>query len=82
MHTCSVVSDSYSPMDCSARLLCPWDGFPRQEHQCGLPFPLQGTLLTQVSNLRLLHWQADPLPLSPREAIVKKSSGSEIFLDK
>lgn len=87
MYTCSVVSDSCSLMDCSARLLCPWDGFPQQEHQCGLPFPLQGTLLTQVSNLRLLHWQADPLPLShlesPREAIVEKIflCGSEIFLD-
>ena len=46
----------------------------------------RGSFLTQGSNLRLLHWQADPLPLShlesPREAIVEKSSDYEIFLDK
>ena len=42
-------------------------GFPRQEHWSGLPFPPPGDLLTQGSNpslLRLLHWQADCLPLS------------------
>ena len=37
-------------------LLCPWD-FPGN-------FLLQDIFLTQGSNLRLLHWQADFLPLS------------------
>ena len=43
-------------------------GIPRQEYWSGLPFLLQGIFPTQGSNsclLRLLHWQADSLPLSP-----------------
>ena len=36
----------------------------RQEYWIGLPFLLQGIVLTQGSNPRLLHWQADSLPLS------------------
>ena len=31
----------------------------------GCHFLLQGIFLTQGSNLRLLHWQADSLPLAP-----------------
>ena len=46
-----------------AGLLCPWD-FPRKEYQSGLRFLLQGFFLNQGSNLHLLHWQADSLPLS------------------
>ena len=40
-------------------------GFSRQEYRSGLHFLLQGILLTQGWNPRLLHWQADSLPLSP-----------------
>ena len=36
-------------------------GFPRK---MGYHFLLQGIILTQGSNPRLLHWQADSLPLS------------------
>ena len=46
-------------------------GFPRQEYWNGLPFPSPGIMPTQGSNLHLLHWQANSLPLchleSPRE---------------
>ena len=41
-------------------------GFSRQEYCSGLHFLLQGIFQTQGSNLcllRLLHWQADSLPL-------------------
>ena len=43
-------------------------GFFRQEHWSGLPFPPPGVLLTQGSNLpllHLLHWQAGSLLLAP-----------------
>ena len=39
--------------------------FSKQEYRSGLPFPYSGYIfLTQGSNLNLLHWQADSLPLS------------------
>ena len=38
--------------------------FPRQEHWNGFHFLLQGIFLIQRSNLCLLDWQADSLPLS------------------
>ena len=37
--------------------------FFRQESWSGLPFPLQGIFPTQGSNLHLLLWQADSVPL-------------------
>ena len=37
-------------------------GFCRQEYWSGLPFPPPGDLLTQGSDPRLLHGQADSLP--------------------
>ena len=43
-------------------------GFSKPKYQGGLPFPLQGIFLTQGSNLHLLHWQADSLPLSHQES--------------
>ena len=50
-------------------------GFPRQEYQSGLPFLPQGIFPTKGSNLHLLHWQADSLPLShqgsPLRVVVK-----------
>ena len=46
-----------------------WDPIHcRQEFRSMLPFPIAGDLPTQGSNphlLRLLHWQADTLPLAP-----------------
>ena len=41
----------------------PWD-FPGKRTGVCCHFLLQGVFLTQESNLRLLHWQADSLPLS------------------
>ena len=38
-------------------------GFSRQEYWNGLPFPSLGIFPTQRLNPRLLHWQADSLPL-------------------
>ena len=43
--------------------LCPWN-FPGSNTGVGCHFFLQGTFLTQESNLCLLHWQVDSLPLS------------------
>ena len=51
------MSDSCDPRDCS----------PPSSSVCGISqahFFLQGIFPTQGSNLRLLHWQADSLPLS------------------
>ena len=39
-------------------------GFPGKNTRMGCHFLLQGIFLTQDSNPRLLHWQADSLPLS------------------
>ena len=38
--------------------------FYRLEYWSGLPFPLGGIFPTWGSNLHLLHWQADSLPMS------------------
>ena len=49
-----------------ARFLCPWD-YPGKNNGPSCHFLLQGIFPTQGSNLcllRLLHWQADSLPLS------------------
>ena len=56
------------PMDCSptTRLFCPWN-FPDKNTRVGCHFLLQGIFPTQGLNphlLRLLHWEADSLPLS------------------
>ena len=50
-----------------ARLLCPWDS-PGKNTGVGFHALLQGIFLTYGSNLsllRLLHWQAGSLPLVP-----------------
>ena len=55
------------PMDCSPRLLCPWDS-PAMNTGVSCHFLLQGIFPIQGSNpclLCLLHWQADSLPLVP-----------------
>ena len=64
---CSVMSDSLQPHGLQpAKLLCPWD-FSGKNTGMGSHFLLQGIFPTQGSNpylLQLLHWKADPLPLS------------------
>ena len=57
-----------------ARLFCPWD-FPGKNTEVSCHFLLQGVFLTQGSNLCLLHWQADSLPLSHRESTPDKTLG-------
>ena len=55
-----------NPMDCSLPGSSVWD-FPGQITGVSSHFLLQGIFLTQGSNtclLRLLHWQADSLPLN------------------
>ena len=60
---CSVESNSFQPhTQLSARLLCPWDS-PDKNTGVACHFLLQGVFLTQESNLSLLYWQADSLPL-------------------
>ena len=52
---CSVMSDSLRPHGLQPfRLLCPWD-FPGKNTGVGCHFLLQGSFLTQGSNLCLLH---------------------------
>ena len=53
--SCQVVSDSQDPMDCIVCQVPLSMGFSRQEYWSGLPFPSPGILLTQESNLGLLH---------------------------
>ena len=46
------------------RYLYPWN-FPGKNTGVGYHFLLQRIFLTQVSNLHLLHWQKDSLPMAP-----------------
>ena len=57
------------PMDCSLQVPLSM-GSPRQEYWSGLLFLFQGIFVTQGLNPYLLHWQADSLPLSQKEALV------------
>ena len=60
----SVMSDSLRPHGLKPiRLLCPWD-LPGKNTGVGYHSLLQGIFPTQASNLHLLHWQTDSLPLS------------------
>ena len=60
-------------MDCSPPgSSAPWD-IPRQEYWSGLPFLLQGILLTQQSTPYLLHWQVHSVPLSHQGSPQKAS---------
>ena len=63
-----VVSDSFATPWTVTRQAPLSMEFSGQEYWGGLSFPTPGDLLTQGSNphlLRLLHWQADSLPLAP-----------------
>ena len=58
-----LMSDSLWPYGLQpTRFLCPWS-FPEKNIGMGCHFLLQGIFLTQGSNLHLLHWQTDSLPL-------------------
>ena len=63
----SVVLDSFmTPWTVAPpppKLLCPWD-FPGKNTGVGCHSLLQGIFPTQGSDLHLLHWQVDSLPLS------------------
>ena len=71
IHAHLVLVLSYSITSCrplrphglAPRLLCPWDS-PGKNTGVGCHFLLQGIFLTQGSNLHLLHWQTDSLPLA------------------
>ena len=67
------------PMDCPARLLCPWDSLGNNTG-VGCHGLLQGVFLTQGLNpglLRLQHWQTCSLPLASPGKSVKHQGGSE-----
>ena len=65
-HVCarSVTSDSLWPHGLQPNsFLCPWHSLGKNTGVCSHSL-LQGIFQTQGSNLRLLNWQADSLPLS------------------
>ena len=72
-HCCCLVTKScltfcvpmgYSPPgSCGMEIPCPW-GFLGKNTGVGFHFLLQGILVTHGSNMCLLHWQVDSLPLS------------------
>ena len=59
LYTCNILATPWQP--CQAP--CPWDS-PGKNTGVGCHFLLQGIFPTQGSDLRLLHWQTDSLPLS------------------
>ena len=68
-----------------ARLLCPWDSLGKNTG-VGHHALLQRIFLTLGSNLHLLHWQADSLPLShlgsPYNKTLSVKASSELFLSQ
>ena len=84
IYVCSVTQSCLtlcSPME--QRLLCPWD-FPGKNAEVGCHFLLQDIFPTQGSNLRLLLWQGDSLPLShlgsPQKLIINMNYFYKVFL--
>ena len=70
----SVVSDSVQLHGLSlTRLLCLWD-FSGKNAEVGCHLLLQGIFLTQGSNLYLLHWKVESLPLSYLGRALKSSN--------
>ena len=53
-----------TPMDYEARQVSLSKGFPGKNTEVSCHFLLQGIFLTQGSNLCLLHWEVDSLPLN------------------
>ena len=74
LFSCEVTSESGGSMDCnSPGFLCLWD-FPGKNAGVGCRFLHQGIFLTQGSNPRLLHRQADSEPLSHQGSLLVPSS--------
>ena len=61
--SCCLVTKLYLTLLWPHGLLCPW-GFPDKNTAVGCHFLLQRIFLTHGSNLCLLYWQVDSLPLS------------------
>ena len=61
-------------MDCSPPGFSLSGIFPGKNTGVGCYFLLQGIFLTQGSNLSLLHWQVDSLPLSHQESQISRFS--------
>ena len=75
----SVVSDSAAPW--TVALQAPLSiGFPRQEYWSGLPCPLPRDLPDSGSNLSLLRWQADSLPVSRLGALSTRYKVSNLII--
>ena len=65
----SVMSDSsVTPWTVPCQASWPWDFPGKNSQEVGCHFLLQGIFLTQRSNLHLLHWQVDSLPLGYHES--------------
>ena len=62
LHVCSVVSDTFETPWTGAHQAPLSMGLPRQEYWSVLPFPTP-EYLPNPGIKRLLHWQADSLPL-------------------
>ena len=74
--SCEILSDSLQPHGLQpAWPLCPWD-FPGKNTRVGCHFLSQGIFLNQGSNLCLLHWQVDSLPLSHQFSSVQSVTQS------
>lgn len=65
--SCSILLQTHQLQP--ARLFCLWD-FPGKNAEVGCHFFLQWVLLAQGSNLYLLHWLVDSLPLRHLESPV------------
>ena len=61
--SCSVMPNSYNPMDCNPPWNCPWNS-PGKNTEVGFHLLLQGIFTTQGLNLGLFSSQADSLPQS------------------
>ena len=75
--SCSIVSDSFATPWTIACQSPPSMRFSRQEYWSGLPFPPPRIFPTQGSNLHLLHWQADSLPLSHKGSPILRISSAQ-----
>ena len=67
------------PWTAATRLLYSWN-FPVKNTKVGCHFLLQGIFLTQGSNLCILHWQADSLPLNHLGSLHQLSTTEINFL--
>ena len=65
----SVMDESLQPcLPSPTKLFCPWNS-PGKNTGMGFHALLQGIFPMQGQNLHLLHWQADPLPLSHKGSL-------------